>query len=118
VNGTTYKRCGCRDPQTGRQLNGACPKLKNRGHGRYGYVARIPTSGGECQLRRAVSEYKRDAVAELEQVSRLLDLARGDDHLAALIGDLIRDKTRRGGTLRPPRRSTGGSAPAGISPAA
>ncbi len=99
MNGTTYKRCGCRDPQTGRQLNGACPKLKNRGHGRYGYVARIPTSGGEWQLRRAVSEYKRDAVAELEQVSRLLDLARGDDHLAALIGDMIRDKTLRGGAL-------------------
>jgi hypothetical protein len=55
VTGTTYKRCGCRDPQTRRQLGGACPKLKSRGHGQYGYVVRIATSAGERQLRRAVS---------------------------------------------------------------
>ncbi|MDH6130474.1 hypothetical protein P3T39_007471 [Kitasatospora sp. GP82] len=37
-NGTIYKRCGCRDPRTGRQRGTSCPHLKRRGHGSW-YLA-------------------------------------------------------------------------------
>ena len=99
MRGFTFKRCGCRDPQTRRQLGAACPRLKNAGHGKYGYALLIPTSHGEWKLKRDVSDRKRDAVRELGLVNELLEVAAGDDRVAALIGDLIRDKTRRGGKL-------------------
>ncbi|MGW7442029.1 tyrosine-type recombinase/integrase [Kitasatospora sp. NPDC054795] len=36
--GTIYKRCGCRDSRTGRQLGSLCPHLHRRGHGSW-YLA-------------------------------------------------------------------------------
>ena len=36
--GSTFKRCGCRDPRTGRQLGRRCPHLRGRGHGSW-YLA-------------------------------------------------------------------------------
>jgi hypothetical protein len=33
IPGTVYKRCGCRDPKTRRQLGRHCPKVRRRGHG-------------------------------------------------------------------------------------
>jgi hypothetical protein len=36
--GSTFKRCGCRDPRTGRQLGRRCPHLRERGHGSW-YLA-------------------------------------------------------------------------------
>ena len=33
IPGTVYKRCGCRDPKTKRQLGRRCPKAGRRGHG-------------------------------------------------------------------------------------
>jgi hypothetical protein len=36
--GSTFKRCGCRDPRTGRQLGRRCPRLRERGHGSW-YLA-------------------------------------------------------------------------------
>jgi hypothetical protein len=30
--GSVYKRCGCVDPATGRQLGRRCPRLAGRGH--------------------------------------------------------------------------------------
>ena len=36
--GSTFKRCGCRDRRTGRQLGRRCPRLRERGHGSW-YLA-------------------------------------------------------------------------------
>src|SRR5436190_4498521 len=36
--GSTFKRCGCRDQRTGRQLGQRCPRLRERGHGSW-YLA-------------------------------------------------------------------------------
>src|SRR5437660_557573 len=33
-DGQVFKRCGCRQPQTGRSMDGNCPRLTERGHGR------------------------------------------------------------------------------------
>jgi hypothetical protein len=32
-NGSTFKRCYCKDPATGRELGTACPDLAKRRHG-------------------------------------------------------------------------------------
>jgi hypothetical protein len=50
--GLTFKRCGCRDQRTGRQLGQRCPHLGGRGHGSW-YLA-IGLSVGPDGRRRRV----------------------------------------------------------------
>jgi integrase len=50
--GSTFKRCGCRDQRTGRQLGQRCPHLGERGHGSW-YLA-IELSVGPDGRRRRV----------------------------------------------------------------
>ena len=50
--GSTFKRCGCRDQRTGRQLGQRCPHLRERGHGSW-YLA-IELSAAPDGRRRRV----------------------------------------------------------------
>jgi integrase len=50
--GSTFKRCGCRDQRTGRQLGQRCPHLGERAHGSW-YLA-IELSAGPDGRRRRV----------------------------------------------------------------
>ena len=70
--GSVYRRCGCVDPVTGRQLGGGCPRLAGGRHGswyvrlelpagldgrrrrirRGGYPSRKPGSAQESAARR------------------------------------------------------------------
>ena len=50
--GSTFKRCGCRDQRTGRQLGQRCPRLRERGHGSW-YLA-IELSAAPDGRRRRV----------------------------------------------------------------
>jgi len=46
MNGTrdiVFKRCGCTDPGTGRQLAGHCPHLAEPGHGSWYYAVQVTT---------------------------------------------------------------------------
>jgi hypothetical protein len=36
-----YKRCGCADKATGRQLPGSCPRLAEPGHGSWYYAVQV-----------------------------------------------------------------------------
>ncbi len=60
-NGSTYKRCGCTDPDTGRQLGAACPDLRKRHHGTWCYEVRIDTTGGRRKLKRSGFGNESDA---------------------------------------------------------
>jgi integrase len=92
------KRCGCRDPETGRKLGSACPKLRQRHHGSYEAELRIDTSDGRKKLHRSGFE-SATARDEFEgQVRELVRLA-GDDATRAKIGDLIWSASHRGGQL-------------------
>jgi len=52
---TVFKRCGCADEQTGRQLAGRCPRLAEPGHGRWYYAVQVTTVGGrKARYRRGV----------------------------------------------------------------
>jgi integrase len=96
--GSTGKRCGCRDPETGKQLRGSCANLAKRHHGEFFYEIRIDTSTGRRKLYRSGFAKAADADDALGQIGDLVRLA-DDDLTRARIGDLIWESTRRGGKL-------------------
>jgi integrase len=96
---STPKRCYCKDPETGRDMGRTCPKLKDRHHGVRGFSTRIPTSSATRELRRFGFATVGEADSAARHVWDLLGLARGDDATQCRIGDLIWEKTRRGGDL-------------------
>jgi hypothetical protein len=48
---SVFKRCGCRDKESGRQLGGPCPRLPRRGHGSW-YLAAELQAGSDGRRRR------------------------------------------------------------------
>ena len=71
--GTTFKRCSCRDPLTGRPLGPACPKLRQARHGSWYYQLRL----GRGTLRRkggfATQAAAEAALEDLRQQSAMVD---------------------------------------------
>ena len=58
MNGTrdiVFKRCGCTDEKTGRQLAGRFPYLAEPGHGSWYYAVQVTTVGGRSWRARRVS---------------------------------------------------------------
>lgn len=95
---STPKRCYCRD-EAGRDIGRTCAKLTGRHHGVYGYNTRIPTTSGTKELRRFGFTTKTDADKAAGKVWDLIKLAGDDEATRAKIGDMIRQKTARGGEL-------------------
>jgi hypothetical protein len=52
-DGRAGPRCGCKDPETGRQLGERCPDLRKRHRGTWAIEVRIDTSKGRRELHRA-----------------------------------------------------------------
>ncbi|MEO3794366.1 hypothetical protein ABGB14_29485 [Nonomuraea sp. B10E15] len=82
VAGHVHKRCGCRNPQTGRQLGAHCPKLTTRGHGSWYLTLDIPASldGARRRLRKGGFTSRRAAVRALAQLQ-----TSGSDPQASLL---------------------------------
>jgi hypothetical protein len=52
-----FKRCGCTDEATSRQLAGHCPHLAEPGHGSWYYAVQVTTVGGrKARYRRGGSQ--------------------------------------------------------------
>jgi integrase len=98
-NGSTFKRCGCTDQATGRQLGAQCPDLAKRRHGSWCYKVRLDTTGGRRQLTRAGFTRESDASAVLDQIADLIKLAGDDTRTRQKIGDMVAEKTARHGEL-------------------
>jgi integrase len=98
-NGSTFKRCGCTDPATGKQLAAKCPDLGKRHHGTWCYRVRLDTTTGRRQLFRSGFARESDAKAVLDQIADLIKLAGGDAKTRQKIGSMIAEKTTRGGQL-------------------
>lgn len=93
MKGSTFKRCTCPE---GRH----CPRLKERRHGTWGYDIRVKTTAADGRtLRRGGFGTQTAAETALQQVNDLTRLAGGDDALERKIGDLIFDRSKRGGQL-------------------
>jgi integrase len=106
--GSTYKRCGCRDPETGKKLGGVCPRLKrsngtwNPNHGAWHYRIELPVGEHDKRrpLRRGSFDSQTAAQLELDQVRSLLAIPDGDDVQGLRqIADMIEKVTKRDGAL-------------------
>jgi integrase len=90
------KRCGCKDPNTGKPLDSKCPDLSKRRHGTTGFTTRLDTT---ARLNRQLKRfgYPTQAAAEMafDHVADLVKLARDDELMRRRIGDLVFD-TKRG----------------------
>jgi integrase len=95
---STPKRCSCKDA-SGKELGRNCPRLGGRHHGTVGYSTRIPTSSGVRELRRFGFPTKTEADKAATQVWELIKLAGSDTGTQRRVGDLIFEKTARGGQL-------------------
>jgi integrase len=78
MNGSTFKRCGCRDPETGVQRGSACPDLRKKSHGAWWarFSAPVAADGKRRQPRLGPFRTKEEAEAALAQ--ELAKLARGE----------------------------------------
>jgi integrase len=61
---SVFKRCGCRDRRTGRQLGGRCPRLDGRGHGSWYLAAELPAGPDGRRRRVRLGGYPTRAAAE------------------------------------------------------
>ncbi len=85
---------------TGRQLGAACPDLGKRRHGTWYYEVRVDVTGSDGRkLKRGGFERQSDASEKLGHVRDLVKLAADDEAARRKIGDLIFEKSARGGEL-------------------
>jgi integrase len=69
-HGSVFRRCGCRDQETGRLLGTRCPKLGSARHGSWYFSADLPSAAGERRrVRRGGFATKAAAIAALEALS-------------------------------------------------
>jgi integrase len=70
MRGGTYRRCGCRDPLTGRKLGAECPRMSSRRHGAWYFVTELPSGkdGDRRQLKRGGFATQAAAEQALEGV--------------------------------------------------
>jgi hypothetical protein len=74
--GSTYKRCGCREPLTGRPLDTFCPLLRWSDHGSWYFYLPLPTvDGRRHRIRRGGYETESDARAALLAETELAEQA-------------------------------------------
>lgn len=100
ATGATFKRCGCKDAATGKQLGQQCPDLRKRHHGTWAYKVPVDTTGADDRnLVRAGFETQATAREALGRVRDLVRLAGDDDAARRRIGDLVFEKSARGGEL-------------------
>jgi integrase len=89
----TERRCGCRDPHTGRQLGKRCPQLKShRRHGKWSWRIEVPEElvplVGKTQLRGSGFDTDEDATRDAE--THLSKIRAGRKHLGTLTtGDYL-----------------------------
>ncbi|GLZ12097.1 hypothetical protein Acsp04_23320 [Actinomadura sp. NBRC 104425] len=114
MKGTVYKRCGCKDPSTGKQIDLTCPKLSNSRYGTWTLDVRINTTERKGRrLKRGGYTTKKQAETALDHIHDLIKLAGADDRLRQRIGDMIFAKSARRGplpTIEEVRRKLGASA--------
>ncbi|WP_304451404.1 site-specific integrase [Nocardiopsis sp. YSL2] len=95
--GSTFKRCGCREETSGRALGVRCPQLKRRGggwnpaHGAWAFQYELPRTadGKRRQARRVGLSTYTEALEGLDQVKALMVLASGDEDVEVQVADLI-----------------------------
>ncbi|MFI1953117.1 tyrosine-type recombinase/integrase [Streptomyces xinghaiensis] len=86
MNGTTTRRCSCRNPETGKNYGKACPKLSNKRHGTWAVRHELVNrqDGTRREFRRSGFGTSAEAAEELSKVRALLAIPDADDPVAQL----------------------------------
>jgi len=71
VRGSTYKRCGCRDPKTGKRLEARCPKLDKKGHGSWWARYDAPPGPDGRRRQRKTGPYRTKEAAQADLAKEL-----------------------------------------------
>ncbi|WP_370413514.1 tyrosine-type recombinase/integrase [Streptomyces fradiae] len=81
MKGSTYRRCSCRDPKSGKELGASCPKRNSRNHCTYSIRQELPPreDGSRRSFARGGYTNAKAAQADLDHVRALLGLAETDD---------------------------------------
>ena len=100
MKGSTYRRCSCRDPKTGKELGTACPRRNSRNHCTYSIRQELPSreDGTRRSFARGGYASLRAAQADLDHVRALLSLTEADDPegtelIAAMLAEVSGEKT-------------------------
>ncbi len=100
MKGSTYRRCSCRDPKTGKELGTACPKRNSRSHCTYSARQELPPreDGSRRSFGRGGFESRKAAQADLDHVRALLCLAESDDPegtelIAAMLAEVSSERS-------------------------
>ena len=99
LKGSTYRRCSCRDPKTGKELGTSCPKRDSRNHCTYSIRQELSPreDGSRRSFARGGYGSHKEAQADLDHVRALLGLAESDDPegtelIAAMLAEVSREK--------------------------
>lgn len=99
MKGSIKRYCVCLD-DAGKQLGTRCPDLTGKPkHGMFEYRDRLAATGKDREFRRRGFSTKKAAEEFRGRVYEMYALAKGDTQATARIGDLIFEKTKRGGEL-------------------
>lgn len=98
MKGSIRRRCYCKGTD-GKELGARCPRLSETKHGEYEYRDRHVTSTGVRPMRRGGFATRKAASEFRGRVYELLALAKDDTSALARLGDLVFEKTKRGGQL-------------------
>lgn len=105
MKGTTFKRCGCRDPRTGKRLGQSCPQLRrsgggwSRSHGQWHLQIELPPAadGRRRPLRNGIYPSQTEAEADLDRIRAALAVPDPADTAALRrVGDLIAASVKAG----------------------
>ncbi|WP_251070894.1 site-specific integrase [Streptomyces sp. ISL-96] len=97
MKGSTYRRCSCRDPKTGKELGTSCPKRNSRNHCTYSIRQELPSreDGSRRSFARGGYGSLKAAQADLDHVRALLGLAESDDPEGTdLIAEMLAEVSR------------------------
>lgn len=100
MKGSTFRRCACRNPETGRQYGQACPKFRQKRHGLWALRQELPPreDGTRRTFRRGGYASATDAQSDLDKVRALLALPEEDDdegraRIAELLEQIAKDRS-------------------------
>ncbi|MEW2438602.1 tyrosine-type recombinase/integrase [Streptomyces caniferus] len=97
MKGSTYRRCSCRDPKTGKELGTSCPKRNSRNHCTYSIRQELSPreDGSRRSFARGGYGSLKSAQTELDHVRALLGLAESDDPEGTeLIAEMLAEVSR------------------------
>lgn len=77
MKGSVYRRCFCRDPETGKPLNQNCPDLRKKGHAAWFFRYDAPRAPGEKRRQPIVGPFKTQKDAEEELAATLARIGGG-----------------------------------------